>query len=143
MREADCLRDCCMRKSLLDPPPPPSALGEPADPLIDWQRVAELRDEIGVEDFDEVVALFLTEAEATLNALPTPPCNLDALSEQLHFLKGSTLNLGFARLSTLCQAGELAITAGLGATLDPAALRLCYARSREEFVAQLPQLCAA
>ncbi|WP_353473490.1 Hpt domain-containing protein [Salipiger sp. H15] len=126
---------------------PPSASAayphEPPGPLIDWHRVAELRLEIGAEDFDEVVALFLTEAEATLERLTLPGTELAALSEQLHFLKGSTLNLGFARLSTLCEAGELAISAGLGAALDPELLRQCYARSREEFLERLPALRAA
>lgn len=119
------------------------AFEDPTGPLIDWHRVAELRHEIGAEDFDEVVALFLVEVQATLDGLLAQPADLDTLSEQLHFLKGSTLNLGFARLSALCEAGELAITAGLGATLDPDLLRRSYARSREEFLAQLPQLRAA
>ena len=116
---------------------------EPGGPLIDWHRVAELRNEIGAEHFDEVVALFLTEVQATLDRLPAYPGSLQEVSEQLHFLKGSTLNLGFERLSALCEAGELAITAGLGAPLDPELLRRCYARSREEFLAQLPELRAA
>ncbi|MCT4369730.1 Hpt domain-containing protein [Yangia mangrovi] len=131
---------------MTEAPTSPAALSpgsEPGGPLIDWLRVAELRDEIGGEDFDEVVALFLTEVQATLDRLPAHAESLQDLSEQLHFLKGSTLNLGFARLSTLCEAGELAITAGLGAPLDPELLRRCYARSREEFLAQLPELRAA
>ena len=31
--------------------------------MIDWKRVRELRDEIGEEDFSEVVDLFLEEVE--------------------------------------------------------------------------------
>ncbi|MBE9635959.1 Hpt domain-containing protein [Salipiger pacificus] len=111
--------------------------------MIDWQRVSDLRAEIGAEDFDEVVALFLTEVQATLDRLPGCATDRHALSEQLHFLKGSTLNLGFSRLSTLCEAGELAISAGLGAPLDPEMLCSCYARSRQEFLDQLPRLRAA
>ena len=34
--------------------------------MIEWDRVAELRDEVGAEDFAEVVELFLDEVEATL-----------------------------------------------------------------------------
>lgn len=124
-------------------PPRWAAPTDPAGPLIDWHRVAELRDEIGLEDFDEVVALFLTEVQATLDRLPARAENLQDLSEELHFLKGSTLNLGFRRLSMLCEAGELAISAGLGAPLDPDLLRRCYARSREEFLERLPALRAA
>ena len=31
--------------------------------MIDWARVSELRDEVGAEDFEEVVQLFLAEVE--------------------------------------------------------------------------------
>ena len=38
--------------------------------MIDWGRVAELRDEVGAENFSEVVCLFLEEAdEATQRPL--------------------------------------------------------------------------
>ena len=31
--------------------------------MIDWNRVAALREEVGAEDFDEVVELFLQEVD--------------------------------------------------------------------------------
>ena len=34
--------------------------------MIDWARVSELRDEVGAEDFDEVVELFLEEPHLLL-----------------------------------------------------------------------------
>ena len=37
--------------------------------MIDWARVSELRDEVGAEDFDEVVELFLEEVEEAIAAL--------------------------------------------------------------------------
>ncbi|WP_442970022.1 hypothetical protein [Roseovarius sp. ZX-A-9] len=45
--------------------------------MIDWSRVAELRSEIGAEDFDEVVELFLEEVEAEISVLRAgcPPKN--------------------------------------------------------------------
>ena len=37
--------------------------------MIDWACVSELRDEVGVEDFDEVVELFLEEVDEAIVAL--------------------------------------------------------------------------
>ena len=36
--------------------------------MIDWTRVSELRDEIGAEDFGDVVEIFLEEVEAEVEA---------------------------------------------------------------------------
>lgn len=43
--------------------------------MIDWERVADLRSEIGDDGFDEVIALFLEETDeviARLSARPDP-----------------------------------------------------------------------
>ena len=37
--------------------------------MIDWSRVHELVDEIGAEDFGEVVELFLAEVETAIDLL--------------------------------------------------------------------------
>ena len=37
--------------------------------MIDWASVSELRDEVGAEDFDEVVELFLEEVDEAIIAL--------------------------------------------------------------------------
>ena len=34
--------------------------------MIDWTKVAELRDEVGAQGFDEVIDLFLDEVEEAL-----------------------------------------------------------------------------
>ncbi len=73
--------------------------------MIDWERVEELRDEIGPEDFGEVVEMFLDEVQEVIGRLRTAP-DMAQLGADLHFLKGSALNLGFQNFSTLCQAGE-------------------------------------
>ena len=39
--------------------------------MIDWTRVSELRDEVGAEDFDEVVELFLEEVDEAIKILRT------------------------------------------------------------------------
>ncbi|MEM9341871.1 MAG: Hpt domain-containing protein [Pseudomonadota bacterium] len=96
---------------------------------IDWARVAELLEDIGEEDFAEVAGLFLEEIAET--AEPLDPAASD-LSAQLHGLKGSALNLGFATLAGLAAQGEAApdtadIPAIRAACADAtAALRACH-----------------
>lgn len=41
--------------------------------MINWKRVNELRDEIGPEDFAEVVELFLEEVEQVIDKLREAP----------------------------------------------------------------------
>lgn len=79
--------------------------------MINWERAIELRDEIGAEDFDEVVELFLSEVEERLETLCDDK-EIQAVEEDLHFLKGSALNLGFDDLATLCHDGEKRAAAG-------------------------------
>jgi HPt (histidine-containing phosphotransfer) domain-containing protein len=102
--------------------------------MIDWTRVRELRNEIGEEDFAEVVALFLEEVEEVvtrLRAMPDPA----TLESDLHFLKGSALNLGFQQFGERCQAGETAAGAGRADQVDLAAILDCYDRSKSAFLA--------
>ena len=73
--------------------------------MIDWDRVRELREEIGSDAFEEVLDLFLEEVESALAALRTAH-DAESLEAQLHFLKGSALNLGFSALAGLCEENE-------------------------------------
>lgn len=103
--------------------------------MIDWDRAAELRDEVGAENFAEVVTLFLQEAdEATERQLvPGDARSLEAL---LHFLKGSALNLGFSDLALLCQTGERLAAQGDTST-DMHQIKSVYAASKAAFMAGL------
>lgn len=79
--------------------------------MINWNRVNELKAEIGEEDFAEVAELFLEEVEEVICRLKSTP--MPALFEQdMHFLKSSSLNLGFDQLSKLCGEGEREAAAG-------------------------------
>ncbi|EDZ41741.1 MAG: Hpt domain-containing protein [Rhodobacteraceae bacterium] len=80
--------------------------------MIDWSRVEELRDEIGAEDFDEVDELFLSEVEDRID-LALTKAESESFEEDLHFLKGSALNLGFDQFAQLCGAGEQQAANGL------------------------------
>lgn len=101
--------------------------------MIDWKRVADLRAEIGPSEFDEVVDLFLEEVETLLDRLARSP-KPELYEEDLHFLKGCAMNLGFAELAQLCLKGEVKAAAG-----NPEAVQLgpvfdCYAASRQTFL---------
>lgn len=109
--------------------------------MIDWDRVRELRSEIGPDDFDEVVNLFLEEADETIARL-SPAGGPIALAADLHFLKGAALNLGFRTLSALCQDGERRAGAGdIGIDLD--AVRAAYLGCRVAFECGADQAFAA
>ena len=110
--------------------------------MIDWKRVADLRDEIGAEDFEEVVPIFLEEVSGVIDALRAGP-DLSRLEEDLHFLKGSALNLGFEAFSTICSAGEKAAAAGMAASVDVTEVLACFDASKTTFEAGLAQGAAA
>jgi HPt (histidine-containing phosphotransfer) domain-containing protein len=110
--------------------------------MIDWTRVAELRDEIGPEDFEEVAELFLMEVEDTLSRLSGVAQDAGQMQEYMHFLKGSALNLGFSEMSDVCSRGEAAAANGhLSVKIDD--LKSLYARSRVMFETGYAQRFAA
>ena len=104
--------------------------------MIDWSRVDELRDEVGAEDFVEVVDLFLEEVEEVMNRLRNAP-DPTRYEVDLHFLKGSALNLGFRAFSTLCGDGERAAAKGDTGAVDIGSVIDNYAASKTEFLAHL------
>lgn len=110
--------------------------------MIDWTRVKELFDEVGAEDFDEVVDLFFEEVEEITDRLRTTP-DQDALEGNLHFLKGSALSLGFSDFAKLCQHGETASGKGRAADVDLAAILESYNASKVLFLNELSTALAA
>jgi histidine phosphotransfer protein HptB len=108
--------------------------------MIDWVRVMDLRDEIGGEDFAEIVAMFLEETGEVIARL-SPKSDAKTMENDLHFLKGSALNLGFEELARICQVGErLAANGQVDVPLD--AVRTSYEQSRAAFLAQIEQMAA-
>ena len=90
----------------------------------------DLQDEIGADDFDEVVAMFLEEADEVIARIALTD-TAKSLEADLHFLKGAALNLGFANFAALCQDGERRASAG-ELCLNIAAVQDCYALSKTE-----------
>lgn len=100
--------------------------------MIDWDRINELKNEIGEEDFAEVVVLFLAEVEEVIDGF-RDALNVTDLENKMHFLKGSALNLGFSDLADLCQDGEAKAKSGQSETVDIAAVISCYDSSKIVF----------
>lgn len=100
--------------------------------MVDWARVQELQNDLGVEDFDEITALFMEEVEDRL--LQLTGGNTRDLADDLHFLKGSAANLGFETLRSTCERLETdAEDTGLSGLWD------AYNTSKQAFLAGLKQ----
>jgi len=86
-------------------------MGNPREaPVINRERLQELRHEIGEEDFAEVVTMFLEEMRTSLQDLRDKPAM--AGQDALHGLRGSALNLGFTDFADACNKAELRAAAG-------------------------------
>mgnify|MGYP006177802983 CR=1 FL=1 len=105
--------------------------------MIDWKQVNRLRTDVGIDAFDEIIELFINEVEGILERLRDRP-NYAEMENDMHALKGSTLNLGFQTLSELCKKGEK-----LSADRNPKAVNLpeidsCFQISKSKFTTELP-----
>ncbi|MGB3146450.1 MAG: Hpt domain-containing protein [Paracoccaceae bacterium] len=101
--------------------------------MIDWVRVKELRQEIGEDGFAEVVELFLEEVEEVISRLEQAP-DPQRYESDLHFLKGSAWNLGFAEFGALCQSGERHAAGGSVAKVDIQTVLESYRTSKIRFL---------
>jgi len=70
--------------------------------MINWTRVEELQEEVGEDEFPEVLEIFLEEFEEALAALDNKP----PTAPDMHFLKGSAVTLGFEDTGQLCAKAE-------------------------------------
>lgn len=104
--------------------------------MIDWKRIRELYEEVGAEDFDEIIELFLTEVEDVIAKIRDAK-DRNSLGDDLHFLKGSSVTLGFEQLSGLCNAGEDAAENGDADTVDVDQILRSYAESKQVFLAEV------
>lgn len=94
--------------------------------MLDLDQLETLRAEIGADGFAEVADLLVCEIADGITALGTQPTGAD-LSAQFHYLKGSTLNLGFRDFAGLCAQGEQGLpvdTAALQQVFDASVLAL-------------------
>ncbi len=100
--------------------------------MLNTNRIKELKQEVGEDDFVEVVGIFCEEVEEVLGQLPSTPAS--AMVEKLHFLKGSALNIGMSDVGELCRSEEERLKAAPGATADIAAIEATYQASKSELI---------
>ncbi len=98
--------------------------------MLNWERIKELKDDFGEEDFHEVVSLFLTEVETSFENLMAG--GAENLGDELHALKGSAANLGFEKLKSACEMAEKA-----GPDTDLPGLRDIFDQSKAQFMAEI------
>ncbi len=96
--------------------------------MISWERVDELRSEIGEDVFGEIVEVFLEEIAEAMARLQQGAA-LESLKADLHFVKGCALNLGFRSLAGACAEAE----ASPGAETTAAVVDI-YERSKSTFL---------
>jgi len=89
--------------------------------MIDWDRLEELKREIGEEDFAEVAEMFLEEMSQMLDRLAADPAA--ATRADFHELRGSASNLGLGRFASQCAEAEAQVARGRPADL-PALIAL-------------------
>ena len=106
--------------------------------MIDWKRVEELKEEIGADGFVEVADMFLDEADGAVRALISGLPD-DEVEGQLHFLKGSALNLGLSELAAICQEGERKAAVGHAALIDLMQLASIWRASRQRLLSGLSE----
>ena len=102
--------------------------------MISWDRVRELKAEVGEEDFAEIVSLFLSETEEAL-VLLSETRSPDEAEAVLHGLKGSALNLGFQSMAALCHEGRGQDDALCDWPRRVAGIHAAYADSRAQLLA--------
>ena len=90
--------------------------------MIDRARLEELREEVGNDDFAEVIELFCEEVAETLDRMTQG--HSSSMADDLHFLKGSALNIGMSEVASLCAACEEKVRDGnTSSPISPASER--------------------
>lgn len=106
---------------------------------MEWQRLDELREEVGDEAVAEVIGLFLEETDEVIDRLRADPGQPVSESD-MHFLKGAALNLGFQTFAGLCAAAERSARAGQGGAVDVAAIIGSYDAARAALLTRASEL---
>ena len=101
--------------------------------MINWSRVKELQEDIGADEIGEVVELLLEEVIGRLASSPVEA----ELEQDMHFLKGCALNLGFDQLGNMCSVAEKLAGKGQVQDIPIAGILEMYAQSKEVFLSQI------
>ncbi|MFY0595081.1 MAG: Hpt domain-containing protein [Cognatishimia sp.] len=101
--------------------------------MLDWTHIDQLKKDVGSNEFAEIVDLFFVEVEGLFKRLNRE----GAVANDLHFLKGSAANLGFAEFSKSCQIAQHQLVAGQQADLQQ--IVAVFEQSKHAFIAGLAQ----
>lgn len=111
--------------------------------MINWSQIKQLEEDVGAEDLEEVVTLFLSEVDEAIGELQTvASASPKEVAEALHFLKGSAFNLGFQSFGEYCSVGEAQAHAGDMSEISMSQVEQLYHDSKKVFLADLPKHCA-
>ena len=79
-------------------------MGYGGDGLVNRKRLGELKEEIGHDEFGEVIEIFVEECDSAAAQLA------EGVGEEvgpvLHFLRGAAMNLGLDALAAACLEGR-------------------------------------
>ncbi|GLQ35374.1 nickel transporter [Amylibacter marinus] len=107
--------------------------------MINWDQVKQLEEDIGAEDFGDIVVVFIEEVDEAVDALrEITSMGDDDMATALHFLKGSAANLGFADFAASCGAGEDLANKQQAAEVDLQSVVALYDASKSEFLTGAP-----
>ncbi|SHG99111.1 Hpt domain-containing protein [Cognatishimia maritima] len=102
--------------------------------MIDWPHVRKLQQDVGADDFSEIVALYFSEVEDAFDRIREKGLT----ATDMHLLKGSAANMGFVAFSKACQIAEHALqNAGVECDID--AVTDSYNDSVKDFLNGLEQ----
>jgi HPt (histidine-containing phosphotransfer) domain-containing protein len=107
--------------------------------MIDWNRLQDLRHDIGDDDFAEVACLFVAEIDEHLTRLLAAPDTAQA--PDFHFLRGSAGNLGFVALAAACAEAEA--LCGEAAAPDIGRIAAIFSASMALVSPEIPELSQA
>lgn len=108
--------------------------------MIEWQRLEELRDDVGEEEIAGVIDLFLAEIRQALPGLAQSDAH--GRVALLHSMKGSARNIGLYGFARICDDEERRILEnGLPAVSD-ADIAAAFAQADGQLHDGLPQFVA-
>lgn len=106
---------------------------------VDWDHLNALRDDIGAEDFADVVLLFFSEIGERLDGMRAGSALPSA--DDFHFLRGSAANLGFVDMVRACETAEARCRDG--APPDLPTVLAAFEAALAEVRRGVPELAAA
>ncbi|PCH98602.1 MAG: histidine kinase [Rhodobacteraceae bacterium] len=103
--------------------------------MIDWIQLRQLQSDVGKDEMDEVVELFLTEVDEAIEVFQK---NVGAMAfadkgAAYHFLKGCAFNLGFQAFGEKCSEGEEVSKQNKNPDISLSDLVALYAASKDVF----------